>query len=432
MYYKEVLRIKIILISLLNMSVYTQTYHAIYDTISIFSKYDKPCKIGIFINYEDDALEKEFLEEVAQNNKVLDNFIFYPFETLKLLVNILEIEKMNFREKEILNKLKSNFDIDLIMELTAISEREVNIILVETQSGEMIYNNLHMNSLNSKIINDVIKLFSDNKTTIYKKVISDLPEMVKVEKGEIIIPKNRYKNDTLRIYESFYISKYECTVRQFAEFIKSTGYKTTAEIEGSSFYYFNNPKDKSFFSHLLESIYKFFGFSNNVKVDSFYFWMFDEFGNIRNNLDSSDYPVINVSWYDAMQYCNWLSKKTGEKYRLPTFNEWLFAAYGGTNVELFEYSGGNFLDSLGWYRENSEFKIHKVGEKKPNQLGLYDMSGNLREWCLDAYKENDERKIVANGSWFDSKRNCKINYSTKYLPNMRSNILGFRVVKEIR
>jgi len=117
-------------------------------------------------------------------------------------------------------------------------------------------------------------------------------------------------------------------------------------------------------------------------------------------------PVIHVDWNDAVAYCNWLSKKDGlfpcysgkgkmvecdfsaNGYRLPTEAEWEYAARGGQNSQGFLYAGSDNPDEVAWYANNSNDKLHPVGEKEPNELGLYDMCGNMFEWCWDWYDQN--------------------------------------------
>ena len=117
-------------------------------------------------------------------------------------------------------------------------------------------------------------------------------------------------------------------------------------------------------------------------------------------------PVIHVDWNDAVAYCNWLSEKDGlfpcysgkgemvecdfsaNGYRLPTEAEWEYAARGGQNSQGFLYAGSDNPDEVAWYANNSNDKLHPVGEKEPNELGLYDMCGNMFEWCWDWYDQN--------------------------------------------
>jgi formylglycine-generating enzyme required for sulfatase activity len=117
-------------------------------------------------------------------------------------------------------------------------------------------------------------------------------------------------------------------------------------------------------------------------------------------------PVVHIDWYDAVDYCNWLSEKAGlmpcysgkgkltecdfsaDGYRLPTEAEWEYAARGGHKSQDFLYAGSDNPDEVAWYAENSNDRLHPVGQKLPNTLGLYDMCGNIFEWCWDWYNED--------------------------------------------
>jgi sulfatase modifying factor 1 len=99
-----------------------------------------------------------------------------------------------------------------------------------------------------------------------------------------------------------------------------------------------------------------------------------------------DCPVEKVSWEDIEIFLKKLKEKTGLNYRLPTEAEWEYAARGGNKSQHYKYAGTtNDLDSVAWYRDISGSKTHPVGQKAPNELGIYDMSGNVFEWCADAY-----------------------------------------------
>ena len=97
-----------------------------------------------------------------------------------------------------------------------------------------------------------------------------------------------------------------------------------------------------------------------------------------------DHPVINVTWYGAIAYCDWLSEKEGQPYRLPSEAEWEYVARGGVKSKDFLFAGGHKLKEVGWYSKNSHGQTKPVGLKQPNELGLYDMSGNVDEWCADS------------------------------------------------
>lgn len=154
-------------------------------------------------------------------------------------------------------------------------------------------------------------------------------------------------------------------------------------------------------------------------------------------------PIVNVSWNDAINYCGWLSGQLGQSFTLPTEAQWEFAARGGNDSKNYKYIGGDIASKLGWYNDNSDNKTHEVATKKPNELGLYDMGGNVWEWCFDGYKSNyyanspsvnpknverSQSKVLRGSSWFESFSNLRAanrarNASVhRYFPNG-----GFRV-----
>lgn len=152
-------------------------------------------------------------------------------------------------------------------------------------------------------------------------------------------------------------------------------------------------------------------------------------------------PVEMVSWHDAKAFLEKLSIETKQNYRLPSEAEWEYAARGGNNDNDFEYSGGSILDTLGWYCDNSENqKTRPVGLKMPNELGLFDMSGNVWEWCEDwyddyskkpkngsAFVENGSRRVYRGGSWGNRSGHCRTTYRLNLAPEYSGNFIGFRL-----
>lgn len=135
---------------------------------------------------------------------------------------------------------------------------------------------------------------------------------------------------------------------------------------------------------------------HSVTVGSFYIGKYEVTQKQWRNIMGSDppelyfkgcaqCPVDNVSWNDVQEFIQKLNQRTGKTYRLPTEAEWEYAARGGKQSRGYTYSGSNEVGEVAWYTENSGYKRYPVGQKKPNELGLYDMTGNVREWCNDWY-----------------------------------------------
>ena len=152
-------------------------------------------------------------------------------------------------------------------------------------------------------------------------------------------------------------------------------------------------------------------------------------------------PVINVSWYDAKDFCEWLSKESGKTYRLPTEAEWEYAARGDNSSRAYKYAGSNNIKSIAWYYNNSGNKTHPVGQKSANELGLYDMSGNVCEWCSDWYGNyssnsqtnprgvsSEGRRVRRGGSWFSNAKDCRPSFRNSRSPSYSVDSIGFRLV----
>ncbi|MCE2669396.1 MAG: SUMF1/EgtB/PvdO family nonheme iron enzyme [Microcystis sp.] len=156
-------------------------------------------------------------------------------------------------------------------------------------------------------------------------------------------------------------------------------------------------------------------------------------------------PVEDVSWNDAQAFCQKLSQITGKTYRLPTEAEWEYACRAGTTTRFYFGDDANQLGDYAWYKGNSQQTTHPVGQKKPNAWGLYDMSGNVWEWCEDDWHDNyigapkdgsawlkngnDNRSPLRGGSWYNVPANCRSAYRNfTYRPDYSLINDGFRVV----
>lgn len=138
-------------------------------------------------------------------------------------------------------------------------------------------------------------------------------------------------------------------------------------------------------------------------------------------------PVENVTWFECQDFCDRLSRLTGRIFRLPTEAEWEYAARGGAKSHGYEYSGGNDLYRVGWYRDNSDNMTHAMGQKLPNELGIYDMSGNLWEWCSDFWNGDSSDRVYRGGGWNSIASSCRVAFRSCGTPGARSYDLGLRL-----
>lgn len=166
------------------------------------------------------------------------------------------------------------------------------------------------------------------------------------------------------------------------------------------------------------------------------------------NVELDSIPIVNVSWYEAISFCNLLSKKCGLEecyainhdgsdlicnqsangYRLPTDAEWQYACKAGSTG----YRYGELTD-IAWYSKNSNGQVHHAGKKEPNNWGLYDMLGNIWEWCWDLYDEKTygPYRIFRGGSWAESARGCGATSRRRGHPSFCIDDLGFRLAKSL-
>lgn len=154
-----------------------------------------------------------------------------------------------------------------------------------------------------------------------------------------------------------------------------------------------------------------------------------------------NHPMYYVSWSEAQAFCNELSRITGKTYVLPTEAQWEYAARGGKHKEGTQYSGSYSVDAVAWYGGISGNTTHPVKQKRANKLGLYDMSGNVWEWCSDwsgDYSSGSQtnptgpssgsRRVLRGGGWCGTARLCRVSLRYYFPPSGRGNFNGFRVI----
>ena len=163
-------------------------------------------------------------------------------------------------------------------------------------------------------------------------------------------------------------------------------------------------------------------------------------GSNPSYFEGDDLPVEQVSWDDCQEFIRKLNSLTGQNFRLPTEAEWEFACRGGNNSRGYKYSGSNYIDNVAWYDGNSGWKTHPVATKSPNELGIYDMSGNVWEWCADWYGDyssgrqtnpkgpyGGSGRVNRGGSWYNFARNCRSSIRIDDYPTYRDDLLGLRL-----
>ncbi len=257
-------------------------------------------------------------------------------------------------------------------------------------------------------------------------------EMILIEGGTFImghdpsIPDDRVSDDEMPAHEvkvpTFYLGKYEVTNAEFVVFLNEKGNQPEGKIRWIDIAgRFDQER-----CHIIQD-----GSSFSVEPG------FER------------YPVNYLSWHGAMAYVYWLKEKTGLPYRLPTEAEWEYAAKGGAQATkpYLTYSGSDQIEEVAWHSGNSGYISHEVGSKKPNALGLYDMSGNMLEWCLDVWNdsyegaptdgsawlagEKPERKIVRGGAWIIGEAKCRVVNRMWHEADMGLNdMIGFRVAMD--
>ena len=277
--------------------------------------------------------------------------------------------------------------------------------ILKDVADEVEYEKIYLKSI-------IIPYFVDNTdrtgalvTLEIKFQDKKLPTISPLEQMEFVkIPKGKFKFGSyngdfdekpereITIKNDFLIGKYEVTIGEYMEFARETK------------------------SHYPE-------------------WYGKDLARYRNMCLKANCPIIGVSWEDATAFAKWLSKRNSKKYRLPTEFEWEYVAKGDLNLDYGFLYGK--LNDYSWYAETSNGHTHRVGLKKPNLFGVYDMHGNVWELCQNSYHVNymdmsrDAYKVMRGGDWRTRKYYLRSSNRAKYRQDKKSNGIGFRLVEEI-
>jgi formylglycine-generating enzyme required for sulfatase activity len=265
------------------------------------------------------------------------------------------------------------------------------------------------------------------------KVLEHKPEDIDPE-----LPAHR-----VRITEPFYLGTYEVTLGQFLMFYHGAGYKCECEKDGKGGWGYVDETFLYIFDVHFEQYPRFVPWSWGFRGQTY------------------SHPVVNVTWNDAAAFCEWLSRKEGKTYRLPTEAEWEYACRAGTQTRYYNGNDPEQVTLVGNVKDataQSKFANSKasksadgyeftapVGRFKPNAFGLYDMHGNVREWCLDKHEPKHLGQAPANdpqgsdsgpyymtrgGSWHLPPASCRSGSRFRASPSDRDCDLGFRVAAD--
>ncbi|MCW5906535.1 MAG: formylglycine-generating enzyme family protein [Chitinophagales bacterium] len=193
---------------------------------------------------------------------------------------------------------------------------------------------------------------------------------------------------------------------------------------------------------------------HTVMVDTFYMGKYPVtqkqwktiMGSDPSKKECQDCPVIYVSWHDAQMFISKLNQLSHQNYRLPTEAEWEYAAKGGNKSHGYKYAGSNVAMEVAWFDTLIAHHTHPVGTKKPNELGLYDMSGNVWQWCSDWFDEKyyskspssnpkgpetgNGNRVLRGGSWWGPMKDCRVANRDMYPPDAKDDDVGFRLAKD--
>lgn len=269
---------------------------------------------------------------------------------------------------------------------------------------------------------DFIYSFLNDKIKVEDKGSYIQPSLIRIKEGSFMMGSKQSTRDERPVHKvnidyDFYIGESEVTVEEFKKFVDDTSYISDAQKYGGC------------------TIYD----GEWLKEEDIY-WANTKYSKIDKM------PVVCVSYNDAKAYTLWLSKKTSQTYRLPSESEWEYVARAGTTTKYSFSNSSSNLNFYSWFQNNSNSKLHRINMKKPNLWGIYDVHGNVWEWCEDWYFEDytntpidgsannilkQNKKVLRGGSWVSIATNLRSANRFWITPTHSSSHYGFRLLREI-
>jgi len=378
------------------------------------------------VNNPDNPMIFGYGDELAVDFKDIENTNRNEF--LENAKSIKYLETSNY--DELLDFLKEEYEVFIFGHSCGNSDRTLLNTIFENPKLEKIIPFYYKESENKDNYSEIVKNISRSFT---KESNSKSNLRKHVEKHKSCKPL-------------YYENKIEVDLKEFLE-------KEFVKIDGAREYALIEKNDKK---HEINSFY----IGKHQVTQEKYIQIMD--CKNQSNFKGENLPVERVTWYDCAEFCDKLSKKyklstfynlsniikgdngeirkadilinhTAKGFRLPSENEWEYAAtsegkFQKNDKELYSRNERtNDIIDLGWFLENSEKSTHPVGQKKPNDLGIYDMSGNVWEWCEDWYDDSGINRVNRGGSWGDNARSARVSYRNVSTPGYRNGNLGFRL-----
>ncbi|MEM4325845.1 MAG: SUMF1/EgtB/PvdO family nonheme iron enzyme [Candidatus Pacearchaeota archaeon] len=362
---------------------YAQEFVGVYIELpyDLFNNYKRPIGLAVLKFEGSDDFDTHLIDKLKSNRVFFENFELFPQEILEKQKSKLGIKSINPNVLNVLRILKDVLEINLVVTGKIYNSDSLKLDLIST-NGNVIYSSVYKNSQNSTIVNDIVKLFWENKATVYYK--APPYGMIFIEGGEFIMGNDNGEPDEKPAHKvkvnNFYLDIHEVSQKEFESVM---GY---------------NPS-------------------------------------INKNPEA---PVENITWYEANEY----AKKVGK--RLPTEAEWEFAARGGNKTNNIMID--SIINKI-YYATNSKGSAYTNKEAKYfNELGIYNMLGNVWEWCSDWYSKDyysvseydnpkgpnqGMYKVVRGCGWTSNIDKCTIHFRNSLTPNSRGPSLGFRCAKDL-